>query len=113
MVKPPIDIDMGCYAILPEQQVGTVAARQLPEHILTHVNSLVNRRFLPFIWVTLCKLLLVSSIPFDGGESSLSSLCGPDPPAPSAHEVVHVLGLPHHLLGAPHNLVVLHVLVRV
>ena len=42
-----------------------------------------------------------------------SSLGGSDPPAASAHKVVHVVGLPHHLLGPPHDLVVLHVGVRV
>ena len=35
--KPPVDLDLKCSAILPGQEVATVAARQLPE--LSELNQ--------------------------------------------------------------------------
>ena len=39
-LKPPVDLDLGCSAILPGQQVATVLAHLLPE-----LSELVNGRF--------------------------------------------------------------------
>ena len=49
MAKPPIDLDLGCSAILPGQQVATVVAHLLPELVKQSQHEvLINQMGHPF-----------------------------------------------------------------